>query len=60
MTDVALTRKFRGSTYRIRIQNKAGGEKGCVKVVVDGCAVKGGLIPADKSPAEHEVCVTIE
>ncbi len=60
MTDVALTRKFRGSTYRIRMQNKAGGEKGRVKVVVDGCAVEGGLIPADIAPAEHEVCVTIE
>ena len=60
LTDVTLTRKFRGSTYHIRILNKAGGEKGRVRVLVDGRAVEGGLIPADKVPAEHEVSVTLE
>ena len=60
LTDVTLTRKFRGSTYHIRILNKAGGEKGRVRVLVDGRAVEGGLIPADKVSAEHEVSVTLE
>ncbi|MBO7358592.1 MAG: glycosyl transferase, partial [Clostridia bacterium] len=60
LTDVTLTRKFRGSTYHIRMLNKAGGEKGRVKVALDGCVMEGSLIPADNVPAEHEVCVTLE
>ncbi len=60
LTDLKLTRKFRGSTYSIHMLNRAGGEKGRVRVTVDGREIGGGLIPADKAPAAHEVTVTLE
>ena len=55
LTDLRLVRKFRGSTYNIHIVNKAGDEKGKLTLTVDGAAVDGSVIPADKTPATHEV-----
>ena len=59
LSDVKLTRKFRGSTYNIRILNRSGDEKGEVKISVDGKPVSGCVIPADKAAAVHEVVVTV-
>ncbi len=59
LSDVKLTRKFRGSTYNIRILNRSGDEKGEVKICVDGKPVSGCVIPADKAAAVHEVVVTV-
>ena len=55
LTDLHLVRKFRGSTYNIHIVNKAGDEKGKLTLTVDGKAIDGSVIPADKAPATHEV-----
>ena len=55
MTDVRVTRKFRGSTYHIHILNRAGSEKGRLTLTLDGRSVEGSLLPADVMPAEHEV-----
>ena len=55
LTDLHLVRKFRGSTYNIHIVNRAGDEKGVLTLTVDGAAVDGDTIPADATPATHEV-----
>ena len=55
LSEVTVTRRFRGSLYRIRIRNLAGDEKGRLTLTVDGKPVEGSLIPADAAPAEHEV-----
>ena len=59
LTDLRLVRKFRGSTYNIHIVNKAGDEKGKLSLTVDGAALEGNVIPADKAPATHEVEVVL-
>ena len=60
LTDVTVTRKFRGSTYHIHILNRAGGEKGRLSLTLDGHALSGCLIPADSAPAEHRVEAVLE
>jgi len=55
LNDVTITRKFRGSTYHIHIRNLSGDEKGKLTLTVDGKAIDGSIIPADSSPAVHEV-----
>ena len=55
MTEVTVTRKFRGSTYHIRIANRSGAEKGSLSLTMDGAPVAGSLLPADKEPREHQV-----
>ena len=50
-----MTRKFRGSTYHIRIVNRSGAEKGSLSLTMDGAPVAGSLLPADKEPREHQV-----
>ena len=59
LTDLKLVRKFRGSTYNIHVVNKAGDEKGKLSLTVDGAALEGNIIPADKAPATHEVEVVL-
>ncbi len=58
--EVTVERKFRGSTYAIRILNLSGDEKGTVRLKVDGRDIEGTLIPADRESARHEVVCTIE
>lgn len=55
LTDVTVTRKFRGSTYVIHMVNRAGDEKGRLSLTVDGEAIAGCVIPADVEPALHHV-----
>ncbi len=40
-----VTRRWRGATYRIHVDNTAGAEHGVVSLTVDGAAVPGNLIP---------------
>lgn len=51
-----VTRKFRGATYRITVQNPGGVERGVRALTVDGASVEGNLIPL--APAGAEVSVT--
>ncbi len=60
LTEVSVTRKFRDSVYRIRIENRSGDEKGKVTLTLDGKALPDALIPADTAPAEHEVICIVE
>ena len=55
MTDVTVTRKFRGSTYHIHMVNRSGDTKGKLTLTMDGKAIPGGVLPADAQPMEHQV-----
>ncbi len=44
--DVRVRRRFRGCEYDIRIINRSEGRKGKLSLELDGCAVKGNLLPA--------------
>ena len=57
--DARVTRKFRGSTYDIRIVNRSGDEKGAIRVVMDGVELSGNVLPADREPSKHTVEVTV-
>ena len=59
MTDVRVTRRFRGGVYRIHIVNRAGGEKGHLTLTMDGEPVPSGVLPADGA-AEHIVEAVLE
>ena len=54
-----VTRKFRGATYVISVDNSAGVEKGVKAVTVDGSAVEGTLLPVFSDGKTHQVCVTM-
>ncbi len=51
-----VTRKFRGATYRITVQNPDGVERGVRALTVDGASVEGNLVPL--APVGAEVSVT--
>jgi len=50
-----VTRKFRGATYQITVENPDGVQKGVKKIVVDGKEMD--KIPAFESGSEHQVQV---
>ncbi len=53
-----VTRKFRGVTYRIRVENPSGVEKGVKELVVNGISHKNTtVIPYDASVTETDVTV---
>jgi cellobiose phosphorylase len=53
-----VSRKFRGAHYDILIDNSAGRCKGTTKIVVDGKAITGNILPDFKNGL-HKVDVTI-
>ena len=59
LTDVRVKRKFRGSEYDIHIVNRAGGEKGSIRLTLDGVALEGNVVPADAQGGRHTVEVEI-
>lgn len=52
-----ITRKFRGATYNILVENPAGVQKGVACMKVDGKAVPGNLVPC--APAGDTVSVSV-
>jgi cellobiose phosphorylase len=54
-----VTRKFRGSTYRIEIQNPDGKSKGVKTLIVDGKSQTSNLIPVFGDGFEHSVKVVL-
>lgn len=60
LTNVSITRKFRGSLYHIQIENRSGDEKGKVTLTLDGKVLPNTLIPVDACLAEHEVRCIVE
>ncbi len=45
LRELTVTRKFRGNTYIIRVQNRASDEKGRLSLSVDGSAIRGNVLP---------------
>jgi cellobiose phosphorylase len=54
-----VTRKFRGATYQIEIQNPDGKSKGVKEVIVDGKPQTSNLIPLFGDELEHTVSVVL-
>jgi cellobiose phosphorylase len=54
-----VTRRFRGTEYRIVIQNPDGVSKGIKQLLVDGNPVEGNVIPVLGSEKVHEVEVVL-
>jgi len=52
-----ITRKFRGATYRIEVQNPSGKSKGVKEMIVDGKSQESNLIPLFGDGKEHTVKV---
>ena len=51
-----LTRKFRGATYHITVEN-SGVQKGVKELIVDGRTVAGNVIPFEEGKTEYNVTV---
>ncbi|MFC2124011.1 GH36-type glycosyl hydrolase domain-containing protein [Bacteroidota bacterium] len=50
-----VTRKFRGSTYRILVRNPEHVNKGVKQIMVDGQEIEGQVVPVLEPGSEHEV-----
>jgi len=55
----SVRRQFRGATYLVEVVNPDHVSKGVCKLVVDGVAITGNVIPAFDDHAEHHVQVTL-
>ena len=58
MDDFTAKRKFRGNTYHITVKNPAHVQKGVTKLIVDGAAIDGNMIPAINGTG-HDVTVEV-
>jgi cellobiose phosphorylase len=61
LKDLTVTRRFRGNTYVIHIQNRAGDEKGRLNLAFDGRAILGDVLPLpDDTGKTHLIDAIIE
>ncbi len=60
LSELTVTRRFRGSEYDIHIVNRAGSEKGKISLSVDGEKIDGCVIPTDADGNRHRVEVVID
>ena len=58
MDGFTAKRKFRGNTYHITVKNPAHVQKGVTKLIVDGAAIDGNMIPAINGTG-HDVTVEV-
>jgi cellobiose phosphorylase len=54
-----ITRKFRGSTYQIKVENPNGVCKGVKKITVDGNVIDGNILPLFEAGSTHLVSVEL-
>ena len=54
-----VTRRFRGSTFHIRVTNPDGVSTGVRAVTVDGAVVEGTTLPMPSTPSHVEVEVVL-
>lgn len=54
-----VTRKFRGATYKIKVLNPKGVNKGVAKVTIDGNNYKSNLIPIFNDGKTHTIVVEL-
>ena len=55
-----VERKFRGATYVIEVDNKAGVQKGIQKMTIDGKDIVGNILPICSDNKKHFVRVNME
>ena len=55
----SVVRRYRGAEYRIRVENPDGVQKGVRRMLVDGKAADGNLIPVQPAGSVVEVLVTM-
>ena len=55
LEEFSVTRKFRGDTYIIHVDNKAHAQKGIVRLTLDGEIVSGGVITPVLDGGTHKV-----
>lgn len=55
----SASRRFRGCTVNVKVENPKGVQKGVVKVTVNGAEIQGNTIPADKITKTTEVVVVM-
>lgn len=58
MDGFTAKRKFRGNTYHITVRNPAHVQKSVTKLIVDGAAIDGNMIPAINGTG-HDVTVEV-
>lgn len=58
MKGFKVTRKFRGATYEITVDNSAGVEKGVKKITLDGQEINGNVLPVGGT-GTHKVSVVM-
>jgi len=54
-TGFTVTRRYRGATYRITVENPRGVEKGIAVITVDGKPITGNVLPLAAPGAEVQV-----
>jgi len=54
-----ITRKFRGATYQIKVENPNGVCKGVKQITIDGTPIEGNTIPLSSAGKVHLVVVTM-
>lgn len=54
-----VTRKFRGTTYHIKVENPNGVSKGVKQITLDGKVLESNVIPVSSSNSTHEVLVVL-
>lgn len=55
--EFSVTRRFRKKYFYIKVQNESGVQKGVKKIIINGEAIAGNLIPLDKMKNNNEVFV---
>ena len=58
LPEASLTRKFRGATYHIHLQNRPGGGKGPTSITLDGKPLTGNVLPL-ATRGDHQVSVVL-
>jgi cellobiose phosphorylase len=53
--DFSVTRKFRGSTYKIKVNNQNKVSKGVKQILLDGIKLDGNILPVLKDGKTHNV-----
>ncbi len=55
--EFSVTRRFRKKIFNIQVRNKSGIQKGVKKIIFNGEAIEGNLLPLDKMKEKNEVQV---
>ena len=59
MNKYAVTRRFRGTTYKITIANPSGVNRGVKRILVDRQEIAGNRLPLFADSKQHTVEVTL-